>query len=253
MRISQVLPHVATNKPQLNSARPFQIHWTTTPSCNCVLGRSCQFGENGNASKDLEHPQATACISTDLTPKPSLKVVLPSNRNSFSNRTWALACALAKICLKGKMAGGFSTCMFRSLFPDIGHKPRRIPQWTTHWQHSLHIILYLKTPELIQANKTNMPKNAKIGPIYRNLRDVKQLKPHVITCHHDSATLTCNQHIWTRSYKRISRFHHSSSSHLDRFFPPGSPASSRFCLPRWLRSSPCKSCWGMYAGRLHCV
>ena len=179
---------------------PFK--YTEQPRLRAIvfLAEAVSLARMGMLPKTWEHPQPTACISTDLTPKPSFKVVLPSNRNSFSNRTWALACALAKICLKGKMAGGCSTCMFRSLFPDIGHKLGRIPlcvccwltQWKPHRQHSLHIILYLKTPELIQANKTNLPKKAPIGHIYRNLRDVKQLKPHVITCHHNHNLIQLN-------------------------------------------------------------
>ena len=77
--------------------------YTEQPRLRAIvfLAEAVSLARMGMLPKTWEHPQATG-ISTDLTPKPSLKVVFPSNRNSFSNRTWALACALAKICLKGK-------------------------------------------------------------------------------------------------------------------------------------------------------
>ena len=119
MRISQVLPHVATNKPQLNSARPFQIRWTTSPSCNCVLGRSCQFGENGNASKDLGAPPANCMHFYRSHPKTISQGCAPLQQKflfNFSRRTWALACALAKICLKGKWQVNFQPVCFVACF-----------------------------------------------------------------------------------------------------------------------------------------
>lgn len=108
-----MLPLTNHSSTQLD---PFK--YTEQPRLRAIvfLAEAVSLARMGMLPKTWEHPQATACISTDLTPKPSLKVVLPSNRNSFSNRTWALACALAKICLKGKWQVDFQPVCFVACF-----------------------------------------------------------------------------------------------------------------------------------------
>ena len=220
MRISQALPHVATNKPQLHSAQPFLIHWTTSPSCNCVLGRSCQFGENGNASKDLgcsHRPKESTWRNFEIRDLCKAGNCMHFYRSHPQNISQGCAPLQQKFLFKQNLgsglcfgqnlpqrqAGRFSTCMFCRLFRDIGHKLRMIPLSRCTCLHlsfvgSLHgrridnipCTSYFVSKHRSWSSPCNPTRQTKKtlpkSTDYQNPKHFRELKPHVITCHHNN-------------------------------------------------------------------